>query len=104
MGGTREHGSYVRYVQGPDINDVPGRGCRCELCRAANRDYERERKRRKAPAYVGADDVRRHLTWLAEEGIGLKTVANVSGVPHGALSKIVYGDYKGRGHSKRVRP
>lgn len=100
----REHGTYARYVLGPDIRDEDGRGCRCDHCRQGNSAYERERKQRKAPAYVGANEARRHLAWLAEQGIGSKTVAKVSGVSHGALSKLVYGNNHGRGPSKRIRP
>lgn len=93
---ARAHGTYVKYV----IEQ-----CRCDECRAANRDYERERSRRCAPAYVDADEVRAHLAWLADRGIGLKSVAKMSGLSHGALSKLVYGDSRrGTAPSKRCRP
>jgi hypothetical protein len=99
---TREHGSYVTYVQGIGDGSPP---CRCDACRDANREYERARRRRITPAYVNADRARKHLADLAAAGIGLKSVAKASGVPHGSLSKIVYGD-GGRGTppSKRIRP
>lgn len=90
---TRPHGSYVKYVI---------EKCRCDECRTANKLYERERKARRVPPYVGASEVRRHLAELSEAGVGLKTVAKRSGVSHGALSKIVYGSTQ-RGPSKRVR-
>ncbi len=71
------------------------------------------RRRRKAIArpdeiwlpYVSAEPARRHLAALSAGGVGLETVARLSGVSHGALSKIVYGQ-PGRGTppSRRVRP
>lgn len=99
----RAHGTHVRYVHGPDVNDEPGHGCRCEPCRTANRDYERERNRRAAPPYVAAGPAREHIAWLRDQGIGLNTVAKLSGVSHGALTKLVYGTL-GRSPSKRCRP
>lgn len=85
--------------------------CRCGECREAVRLYELKRRRaitRPDEAwvpYVPAGKARRYLKELAEYGIGLKTVAKVSGVPHGTLSKLFYGDPKRRmGPSKRIRP
>lgn len=99
----RAHGSYVRYVQGPDEADRIGRGFRCSVCREANRVYERERTSRIEPPYVGAARARAHLAELAEQGLGIKSVARLSGVSHGCLSKLMHGNYKGRGPSKRIR-
>lgn len=95
-GSHRQHGTYVKYVQDR---------CRCDECRAANRDYKRQRSARIAPPYVSAQPARAHIEWLATQGVGLKTVAKVSGVAHGALWKIVYGVPSiGRPPSKRIRP
>lgn len=94
---SRQHGTHVCYVFGS------GQGCRCDLCRQAAADYERTRARRIEPAYVCAASARAHLAWLREHGVGLKTVAQLSGISHGALSRLVYGQ-QGRGPSKRVRP
>lgn len=100
----RPHGTHACYVHGPD-RAHEGRGCRCEPCRAANAAYERERARRPEPPYVSASSARDHVAWLATQGVGLKTIAKASGVSHGALSKLVYGDPRsGRGPSKRIRP
>lgn len=101
----REHGTYVRYVQGPNELDVSGSGCRCEPCRAANREYERRRTQRIEPPYVSAGPAREHLRWLSSNGIGLKSVAKATGVSTGCLSKLIYGD-SGRGSppSRRIRP
>lgn len=101
----RTHGTHSCFVWGPEPGSVPGRGCRCDLCRAANSAYERGRKARLVPPYVAASAARDHLAWLRTEGVGLKQVAKQSGVAHGALSKIVYGTPTlGRGPSKRIRP
>lgn len=55
--------------------------------------------------YVSADPAREHLDALGRAGVGLKTVARLSGVSHGSLSKIVYGEpLKGRPPSRRIRP
>lgn len=98
----REHGTQACYVWGPGPG--PGKGCRCGPCREANRAYERRRARRTAPAYVAAARARAHVEELRDKGVGLKTVAKRSGVSHGALSKLVYGDpATGRGPSKRIR-
>lgn len=97
----RPHGSYVKYVV---------ERCKCEPCKAANRAYEKRRVRAMARPdevwlpYVPAGRARRHVQQLMEQGIGPKSLAGLSGVPHGAISKLIYGDYKGRGPSKRIRP
>lgn len=96
----RPHGTYVKYVV---------ERCTCDPCRAANRDYERARARAmRRPdqawiPYVSAGRARRHLAELAAAGVGLKTVAKLSGLSHGALSRLVYGQ-QGRAPSKRIRP
>ena len=76
--------------------------CRCTDCRAAHSAYARARARQIEPAYVSAGPARSHLAELAAAGIGLKQVAKVSGVSHGALSKLVYG-MPDRAPSKRIR-
>ena len=97
----RAHGTYVKYVQ---------ERCHCEPCKAANRDYERRRQAAIrnpdqvwAP-YVPAGPARRHAQQLAAAGLGLKQLARVSGVSHGTLTKLIYGDQvRGAGPSKRIR-
>lgn len=102
---TREHGTHVRYVQGPNEYDARGIGCRCEPCRQSNRDYEKERSQRTEPAYVAAGPARAHLAWLSTHNIGLKTISKISGLSHGGLSKLVHGDYgRGMPPSRRIRP
>ena len=90
----RPHGSYVKYVQDR---------CRCEPCKTANRDYERARTSRIEPPYISAVTARNHITELQAAGVGLQSIAKASGVSTGALSKLMFGDYKGRGPSKRIR-
>lgn len=93
---TRAHGTHAKYVADR---------CRCDLCRAANRDYERARARRVDPPYVDATEARRHVEWLAAQGVGLKTVAKRSGIAHGTLHKLVYGTPAlDRPPSRRIRP
>lgn len=89
------HGQHAAYVLDK---------CRCEPCRLSNREYERARAQRIDPAYVGADAARQHVMFLREHSVGLKTIAKASGVPHGSLSKLIYGDpARNMGPSKRVR-
>lgn len=103
-GGERQHGTHTCYVHGPDRSES-GKGCRCEPCRKANSEYERQRARRVEPAYVAAGMTRAHVRDLMAQGVGLKTIAKQSGVSHGALSKLIYGDpRRGTKPSKRIRP
>lgn len=48
----RTHGTYPCYVWGPEPGCKPGRGCRCDPCRAAASDYLRQTRQRTAPALV----------------------------------------------------
>jgi len=94
--GDRPHGSRAKYVV---------EKCRCDLCRESTRVYEQERRKRTAPAYVGADRARQHVKWLGEQGVGLKRVVAVSGVSQGALWKLMYGKRRPDGTqvpSKRI--
>lgn len=100
-----EHGTYACYVLG---------ACRCQRCRDANAAYERNRVRANAygrPLSVDAEPVRAHVRELMCEakrganrmGVGLKQIAKVSGVSHGALWKLMYGAPDRDGPSKTVR-
>ena len=51
-----------------------------------------------APAYVPAGPVREHLEWLRAGGVGLRRVAEVSGVFRSALTDIA------AGRQRRLRP
>lgn len=89
----RQHGTRAKYV----IDR-----CRCDDCREANRVAQIEHRRRIEPPYVDARPAREHIEYLRANGVGLKTVAKASGVPHGALSKLVYGTST-TAPSKRIR-
>lgn len=94
-----EHGTRNAYVSD---------GCRCRPCRDAAAAYERHRARQRAYGrfpYVDATRAREHVLALRAAGMGLKRVAALSGVPHGSLSKLIYGDpQRGMAPSKRILP
>ena len=103
---TREHGTYVKYVI--DL-------CRCEDCRRANREYVRRLNKRRAYGgeyygWTNAEPARQHVLALmssryrgASDGIGLKRIAKLSGVPNGSLSKLIYGGPGNRPPSRRIK-
>lgn len=83
--------------------------CRCPDCQAARKRYDQAWRRTQGefpydpPTMVDAAPVRAHIRQLADAGMGPKRVAQVSGVAHGILAKLVYGDKKrGVGPSRRV--
>ncbi len=97
----RAHGTHACYVLDR---------CGCQPCRDASTAYERRRRHAiNRPdevwrPYVSAGPARRHLKRLADAGVGLKQVAKVSGLGHGVLSKLVYGDgARNMGPSRRIR-
>lgn len=87
-----EHGTRTHYVK----------GCRCDDCRTANREYARRRDRhlrrvaygieQPTARYVDAAEARKHLQWLRSWGIGLKTVAQHTGVSRTSLQQIASGE------------
>lgn len=96
---THVHGTHACYVLDR---------CHCGPCSAANAAYEGNRQRQAGYGrwhpYVDAQPTREHVERLRAAGMGLKTVAKVSGVAHGVLSKLIYGDPKRNlAPSKRVR-
>jgi hypothetical protein len=92
---SRAHGTRACYVSGPYTGADP---CRCQDCRDANSAYQKDRSRRAAPAFVAAGPARAHLEELRQSGVGLRTVAQRSGVSRSRLSMIV------SGRVARVRP
>lgn len=94
-------GTPMKYAHGQHAAYVLDR-CRCTPCGRANTEYEYQRSRSMVPAFIDAQPARDHLAWLATQGVGLKTVAKVSGVAQGTLWKLVYG--KNGRPSERVRP
>lgn len=98
----RAHGTFAKYKI---------EGCHCEACREANRAYVARRNRAMSRPdelwlpYVPAARARAHCRALMAQGVGPKSIAKLSGVPHGAVSKLIYGDYgRGMAPSKRIRP
>lgn len=98
----REHGTHAKYAI---------ERCRCDPCREAQRAYNRNRVRQLSRPdgvwcpYVDAGPVREHIIWLRSCGVGIKTVAKLTGVSHGTLSKLMYGDpARAMAPSKRIRP
>jgi hypothetical protein len=92
------HGTHACYVLDR---------CRCADCSASNTHYERSRTLWlagvKPPPLVDARLVRSHVERLTAGGMGLKRIAEVSGVPHGALWKLIYGKSGPKSRTKRVR-
>ena len=98
----RAHGARAKYVV---------ERCHCPLCRESVRIYELARRRALSRPdeawvpYVPSGKARRHLAELSALGVGHKRVAEVSGVAHGTIAKIVYGDpRRGQRPSRRIRP
>lgn len=83
--------------------------CRCQSCTAANSAYEANRARQRAygrQAYVDAAPARTHVLALMQGGVGLRRLAALSGVPTGAVSRLIYGRSQPDGtvhRSARVR-
>lgn len=89
-------GTRVRYYA----------GCRCVACRAANTEYESERRRaRRAGDHrglVSAERARQHIESLRVHGIGWRTVADAAKTPFSTVSKILYGERtRVRAHTER---
>jgi hypothetical protein len=90
----RRHGTRSRYTG----------GCRCPACRAANRTYQRryQRERRRpdppGPRLVPAAATRRRLHQLAELGVPLTHLADLTGIPASTLADVV------TGRTTRTRP
>ncbi len=78
-------GTRVRYYA----------GCRCNECRAANSQYERERHAARANGetnrIVSAEQARAHLAWLSTQGVGRKTAADAAKVSSSVVSLIAEG-------------
>ena len=86
----RAHGTRARYVFGVTGSNWRN-GCRCADCSIAAGDYERNRRRQReagTPAFVDATEAREHLHWLSTQGIGLRTVAEHTGLSRTALQKL----------------
>ena len=94
----RAHGTRACYVFGPEPGSDRSKGCRCEPCMKANRDYSRARYRaahrpdeEAVPAYVDAYPARVHLEWLASVGVGTRTISERSRLSRTNLVEIKLG-------------
>lgn len=89
LGADRPHGTRLRYMS----------GCRCDLCRKANSNYENERqKARRAGDWngvVSAKKAQAHLVALSAAGVGRRSVAAATDISEGILLDIRTGR-KGR--------
>lgn len=83
------HGLRMRYTT----------GCRCDLCRAANAAYARERaearRRGEANPVVPAAPVRAHILALRAAGVGRRSIADVADVPYSIVGEIARGTRTG---------
>lgn len=79
---TLAHGRRARYVA----------GCRCDLCRTANRNYARRRlHERRAGDWNGLVDAgaaRAHLVKLSRQGVGRRAVAAATDVALRVISDV----------------
>ncbi|MBO0815833.1 MAG: helix-turn-helix domain-containing protein [Actinobacteria bacterium] len=84
------------------------RGCHCEPCRQAGRDYARHRYRLIAygrwQPFTDAAPVRDHVRRLMARGIGANRIAVLAAVSPGAVGHLLYGDpARGEPPSRRIR-
>lgn len=82
---NHEHGEASMYVH---------HKCRCDVCKAGNR--ERERARNRARLYgrsrlTDAEPARVHVRELMAAGMGIKRIATVAGISPGRISDLLYG-------------
>ncbi len=84
----RQHGDRLRYLA----------GCRCDLCRKANSNYERERQKARASGdwngLVDAAKARNHLLKLSAQGVGRRAVSEATNVSETVLMNIRSGAKK----------
>lgn len=88
LAANREHGDRLRYMA----------GCRCDMCRRANTDYEKARAiARKSGDWngnVSARKARKHLLELSRQGVGRRAVQAVTDIADSILSGIRSGEKK----------
>lgn len=84
------HGTHACYV----LNK-----CRCDECRRARTEYERQRSRwhgefpRTPPPLVDPGPARRHVKKLMAQGMGHKRIAEVAGLPSSLTGALIWGRY-----------
>lgn len=78
------HGERLSYA----------RGCRCDRCRAANNRYAKlsaYRRETNNNTTIPAARIRKRLNDLAQQGIGTRQVAHLTGLSRNAIQKIKNG-------------
>jgi len=84
-----KHGLYTTYVN---------QKCRCELCRMANTNHCRHRRRQVAyglaDTHVPIDKAQAHLKALQAEGFSVNRLVELSGVNRGTVCAVLYGNAK----------
>jgi len=85
LASDRAHGDRLRYMA----------GCRCNACRRANTNYERDRVvARKAGDWNGivpAAPARAHLAFLSSQGVGRRAVGAATSIADTVLADIIAG-------------
>lgn len=86
-----DHGTRTRYVT----------GCRCEPCRTAHRDYNRQWDRHQrrityglenyTEPYVDASEAIAHIEWLRSQGVGKRTIAKAAGIGITSIDEFTKG-------------
>jgi transcriptional regulator with XRE-family HTH domain len=94
---ARDHGTQACYTA----------GCRRDECRIAHRDKQREERRLKAygrweSPFTDAEPARKHLLMLSEHGIGLRRSAELAGISHATMTRLIYGE-DGAPPAERIR-
>lgn len=83
----RAHGTRSSYVA----------GCRCEQCRKANARYATRRERIDyVTSKVDATDVRAHVQWLRDHGMGTRSIAEAAGVARSTIMALECSPKTGR--------
>lgn len=92
-----EHVCYLKTKWCGPCPNCYHRGCRCDDCTRANTEKKRLYNRPDSGwdnRLVPIKEVQEHLAELREQGIGLRRVADMSGVSFSCIWKINIGRYK----------
>lgn len=85
LAASRAHGDRLKYMA----------GCRCDLCRGANTNYEKGRAKARAAGdwngIVSAEKSLKHIDWLSYHGVGRRQVAASTDIADSILVKIIKG-------------
>jgi len=84
----------TRYKCGPDEHGIPGKGCRCTRCRAANRAWKANRARMVAyglwQPYVDAAGTRRRIQALIYNGQSMGVLARRLGCQRREVRELLF--------------